>query len=223
MMDKAEMDLILGLAAHELGTTLTVLKSGIALLKNGDMDEEEEAEQLRELEAKADAMKELLDGIVALSTVDAGVWQDDEIIVQDTVDEVLLGLEHDALRKRLMMMTEGEDIAFKGSLWHFKRILATLLGNAIKFNEPEGEVVVSWYEEEGEDLGAFVLEVEDTGPGMSAEKMEGIFTRIGPSEGGMGVGLFFVREALSHMGGSISVELAEGGGCLFKVVLPFRR
>ena len=73
------------------------------------------------------------------------------------------------------------------------------------------------------DLGRdLILEVEDSGPGVAAERATAIFERGVSSKAseGHGVGLHLVRENLDALGGDITVGESELGGALFTVIIP---
>ncbi|MFG2785551.1 ATP-binding protein [Streptomyces prunicolor] len=72
---------------------------------------------------------------------------------------------------------------------------------------------------------AIVLRVSDTGPGISAEQRELVFTegwstKKPPAHGKRGLGLSLVRRLAERQGGSVNVGEADGGGAQFRVVLP---
>ncbi|MEP2025607.1 MAG: tetratricopeptide repeat-containing sensor histidine kinase [Reichenbachiella sp.] len=102
-------------------------------------------------------------------------------------------------------------------------IIRNLISNAIKFTPEEGRVSLS-IDKEGE-LG--VIEVKDSGIGISKEKLENLFSLKGTrsqwgtkGEKGIGLGLLLVHEFVELNNGRIEVESEEGKGTTFKVYLP---
>jgi signal transduction histidine kinase len=73
------------------------------------------------------------------------------------------------------------------------------------------------------DVGV-VVEVSDTGPGISdadVERLFGRFTRGGErSSEGFGLGLAIVRETVEVLGGSVSIGPRRGGGTIARIFLP---
>jgi signal transduction histidine kinase len=72
--------------------------------------------------------------------------------------------------------------------------------------------------------GGFTLEVEDTGPGVSAELRERIFFPFFTTRpAGSGIGLAWVQKAAAAHGGSVSVSDCSGGGARFTLHVPDER
>ena len=104
----------------------------------------------------------------------------------------------------------------------FRRVMANLIGNAVKFTS-DGEVVVNV----GSDDTAVIVSVEDTGVGISAEFLPFIFDRFSQeskgqarSNSGCGLGLAIARSLVEAMGGGMQVESEVGVGSKFTVHLP---
>lgn len=101
-----------------------------------------------------------------------------------------------------------------------RQILINLLGNAIKFTT-RGQV--SWRIRYAREFAA--LEIEDTGPGMSAEEIARVFEPFarGSSAGqmttGAGLGLTIAKMLTDLMGGEMSVQSTPGSGTVFRVRL----
>lgn len=112
-----------------------------------------------------------------------------------------------------------------GDAERIRQIINNLVDNAIKFT-PEGRIHVALYSEDSE---SFVIEVSDTGIGISSEEKEKIFDSFWQADGtitrdvnrGVGLGLSIVRKLTTLIGGTISVEAnTPDPGTTFKVILP---
>jgi CheY-like chemotaxis protein len=99
-----------------------------------------------------------------------------------------------------------------------KQVLINLLSNAIKYNQTGGTVVLDCA---GSTPGRIRLNVRDTGPGLSPEKLAQLFqpfNRLGQERGaeqGTGIGLVMSKQLVELMGGVLGVESSVGVGSVF--------
>jgi signal transduction histidine kinase len=102
------------------------------------------------------------------------------------------------------------------------QVLANLVRNALQFSPTASPVDVT--ARPGQDLGTVLIVVDDRGPGIPPERLPQLFDRFGeraPSEtGGLGVGLWIVRELLTAMDGDVRVERNADGGASLRVTVP---
>jgi PAS domain S-box-containing protein len=109
-----------------------------------------------------------------------------------------------------------------------RQVFINVLGNAVKFTEHGG--IHLRVRAELEDALAPVLrvEIEDTGPGISADEQGKLFrhfeqTKTGQQTGtGTGLGLAISREFIRLMGGDITVTSQVGKGSIFVISLPLK-
>jgi signal transduction histidine kinase len=102
-----------------------------------------------------------------------------------------------------------------------RRVVGNLVGNAIKFTAPDGEIRVS----AGNRDGRIVVEVADNGYGIAPEHHAKIFMKFGQVEGGharvgTGLGLTFARMAVEAHGGAIGLVSELEKGSTFWLTLP---
>jgi signal transduction histidine kinase len=105
-----------------------------------------------------------------------------------------------------------------------EKIVLNLLFNALKFT-PSGGSVDLIARREGEQL---VLQVKDTGMGISEKNLPYVFDRFWQADGsskrkyqGVGIGLALVKELVEIQGGKVTVESQEGKGTTFTIQLPY--
>ncbi len=102
-----------------------------------------------------------------------------------------------------------------------KQVLLNLLANAIKYNQPGGEVVLQCVLRRDK----IRLFVHDNGPGLTAEQQSRLFTpfeRMGVSSSqveGAGIGLALSKRLMLAMSGDIGMQTREGGGSSFWIEL----
>ena len=106
-----------------------------------------------------------------------------------------------------------------------QQILMNLVANAIKFT-PEGGEIFIIARRDGDRL---LLQVKDTGPGISPVEQQWIFepftsgSETGDAQAGSGLGLAIAKELTELHGGTIWVESEEGRGSTFTFTLPLRQ
>jgi len=107
-----------------------------------------------------------------------------------------------------------------------EQIVDNLLSNALRYTDEGGSVELRV----GERRGRAVLEVIDTGIGITAEDLPNVFDRFWRSDrsrsratGGAGIGLAVVRELVDAHDGDVAVESSAGAGTRFSVSLPALR
>lgn len=107
------------------------------------------------------------------------------------------------------------------------QILSNLLSNALKFTGRGGEVEVSSCRDTGDSVLTII--VRDTGTGIAPEHLPQIFERFyqghtkSGDQPGTGLGLFYTRELVELLKGSITVKSIPGEGTEFSVELPVTR
>ena len=108
-----------------------------------------------------------------------------------------------------------EVLANRASL---ERVIGHLIQNAIEATPRDGQVVVRLTK----GNGTAIIEVRDTGHGMSAEFIhERLFRPFESTKSaGMGIGVFESREYIHELGGQVEVASSEASGTTFRVILP---
>lgn len=176
-------------------------------------------------------MKALLDDLLDHAKLDAGRMS---IAVEDfnfrsALAQTLRLWQGPAAAKGLRLRIEGaRDVPawVRGDETRLRQILNNLLSNAVKFT-PAGSVTVrirTWAEEPRGH--ALVLEVVDTGPGMSPAQLARLFEPfdqtdegISARHGGTGLGLAISRHLAELMGGRLTVRSRKGEGATFVLSL----
>lgn len=105
------------------------------------------------------------------------------------------------------------------------RVLSNLLTNAFKFTSAGDRIILS----AGAVGSDVIAEVRDSGPGIPAQDLPGLFRRFQTGESahsvvrkkqGTGLGLAIAKSLAEAQGGSLTVESREGGGTVFRFCLP---
>jgi signal transduction histidine kinase len=123
----------------------------------------------------------------------------------------------------LVAHTPPSPIWVRSDRMKLDRILANLVGNAIKFTAQGGVTVTASVN----DDGTVLLEVADTGRGIAANALERIFEEFSQvdevkrdPQRGWGLGLAICRRLAGALGGRIEATSEPGNGSVFRVELP---
>lgn len=147
-----------------------------------------------------------------------------EFSLDALVGDIADGLRFDAQRKGLQLeVTAREPVRVRADEARIRQIVWNLAGNAIKFCESGGITMTLTRQ-----AGWAVLQVSDTGCGISANAMEKIFDRFEQVNaghagrvGGLGLGLWLAKTLTERHGGDIAVRSdGAGQGATFTVRLP---
>jgi len=109
-----------------------------------------------------------------------------------------------------------------------RQVFINVLGNAVKFTD-QGGISMRVHTDREEASGPYLLiEIEDTGPGISQDEQDQLFrhfeqTKTGRQAGtGTGLGLAISREFVRLMGGEITYNSQVGKGSVFVILLPLK-
>ncbi|MEX0332539.1 MAG: sensor histidine kinase [Puniceicoccaceae bacterium] len=115
-----------------------------------------------------------------------------------------------------------------GDSTRFGQVLTNLINNAIKYTEDGHVRVAARYEKLTGDSGRMIIDISDTGVGISAERLNTVFEPFNQSgketsaePDGNGLGLAISKRLVDLMSGSIMVVSDEGKGSTFTVTIPF--
>ena len=142
--------------------------------------------------------------------------------LSETVDECLKSMIPLAASKEIhLRSTPHEPVMIEGDAARLRQVLSNLLVNAIKFTPSGGLIETRLFRN---DSWA-VLEVSDTGEGISAQFLPHLFERrmqaVDKRFGGLGLGLSIVKHITELHRGSVSATSeGEGKGATFTVRLP---
>ncbi|HVE84971.1 MAG TPA: HAMP domain-containing sensor histidine kinase [Myxococcales bacterium] len=217
----AQRDEFLTVASHEMKTPVTSLAMQLKVLR-------------RELRGTASARMDLIDrqmsriiGLISrlldVSRLAEGGLQLDltEMDLSAAARDIAERLEPEMARERCALRVDApEPVVGRWDPLRVEQVVVNLCANAAKF--APGTAVDLSVRAEGSEA---VLAVADRGVGIAAEDLDRIFgkyERAAPSSdyGGLGLGLYVVREVVRAFGGRVEVQSAPGQGSTFTVRLP---
>ncbi len=214
----------LSMLIHDIKAPLTVILGYVELLS----DSPDSLAMLEETLPRIRESGELIHGLVCnfldLSRIEAGRLRLDprSVDLDDLVREAIEQYAPRATRKSIALVyTPGGLAPFPADALQLDRVIANLLGNAIKYTPAGGTVTVAT----ALQAGRAALTVKDTGPGIPAELLPHLFQKYRRAREsrrveGTGLGLFIAKTISEAHGGSIEVDTAPGAGSTFTVRLP---
>ncbi|MBQ8638684.1 MAG: GHKL domain-containing protein [Lachnospiraceae bacterium] len=213
-------------ASHELKTPLTAIRGYAELLQSGmAQDEDTKNMFLNRIHREVEGMTELVNDILKISRLETKETTPCMETLQVTVlaEEIVSKLQPAAAAAGVSIQMKCESAEFYMNRTHFEEIVSNLISNAIKYNQSDGRVNLDVRRQKDR----LVIEVEDTGIGISPEDQSRVFERFfrvdkGRSKriGGTGLGLSIVKHTVGYYGGSITLRSKPGEGSCFTVTLP---
>jgi signal transduction histidine kinase/ligand-binding sensor domain-containing protein/CheY-like chemotaxis protein len=221
--------------SHELRTPLNAILGFTRLMtRDSDLNNVQQ-DRLDIINRSGEHLFDMINDILSLSKIEAGRVE----LKQEQFD--VTKLLHDA-EQMMKSRAEGRGLKFnseldsalppyvQGDAGKLRQVLINLLGNAVKFTETGDIWLRARSQPIPEDPGRVMLqiEVQDTGPGIPADKLDEIFEsfvrldHVQLVEGGTGLGLSITKTLLDMMNGEIEVESRPGQGSLFIVKVPFQ-
>jgi signal transduction histidine kinase/HAMP domain-containing protein len=210
-------------AAHELRTPLTTIIGAVEVLQAGAKDDPLERDRfLTHIEREAARLARLARALLTLARAHAG---QERPRVEAVPLAALLQEAADDLRPQDGVAVDVEcppELLASLNPDLLEQVLRNLGENAAKYT-PSGRVVLRAYAQ-GTSI---VVEVEDTGVGMSAETQQHVFDRFFRGQDrdaeGFGLGLAIVRQSVRSLGGHIELDSAPGEGTRVRIVLEHVR
>jgi signal transduction histidine kinase/CheY-like chemotaxis protein len=217
--------------SHVLRTPLNVITglTGIQLQKANPPETEETFLQIQH---QSERLLIIINDILDLSNADSGemVVASMEIDIASLIIDIA---QHVLIEKDLekttfnLMVDENLPCVLIGDDARLKQIIHIMLNNAFKFT-PEGSVTLWFKSEKREQDHYLIIDVSDTGVGMSKNQVDNLFdserSRYN-EEGtiqGVGLGLVVLQRVVQIMSGTIVVESEKNKGSTFTVRLPIR-
>jgi signal transduction histidine kinase/CheY-like chemotaxis protein/HPt (histidine-containing phosphotransfer) domain-containing protein len=217
--------------SHEIRTPLNGILGFADLLRRGaDSDQSTRDEWLRIIHSSGRHLLELINDILDLSKIEAGHMEFERVRCSphQIISEVLSVLRVRAQEKCLSLecrWTSGVPETILTDPVRLRQLLMNLVGNAIKFTERGGIKMLATVSPDSAEP-CLVIEVHDTGIGIPAERIDGVFSPFEQSDnsitrrfGGTGLGLTISRHIARGLGGEITVESEPGRGSVFRVTI----
>lgn len=213
-------------ASHELRTPLSVLRGELESLAQSREMKPQARETLGSMLEEVDRLAEIVEGLLALSRLDAGEATSEWVrfdlaeLASTTADQMSLLAED----KNITVVREASTgLIVEGDRSRIKQVIVNLLDNAIKYTPNGGSVRISVTR----DGQSAVLDVTDTGIGIPPGALPHVFERFfrveesrSREQGGAGLGLSIVKSICAAHGAEVEVTSEPGKGSRFRVRQP---
>ena len=212
--------------SHELRNPITIIGGyNRRLMRHADNLTDDQRRQLLIVEDEIRRLGQLLTDLVAITRAEISSQNLDcePLCIADLVQQAIALVEPSAQPRIVVIPPEGVDsqsIEVFADRDALLQCLVHLINNACQYSPPASPV----------ELGCLcqaervVLQVRDHGPGVPMEERELVFERFrrggnSVESSGSGIGLALVQTLITSMGGSVSIDDAEGGGAVFGLAL----
>lgn len=214
--------------SHEFKTPINAINGFANLLLSGTVTPEEQTSYLQVIARESDRLAHLATNTLLLNRLDSQQFLERApLSLDEQLRQAILMLEAQWGAKDIELVLDLPRVVVCGNEHLLAEVWVNLLGNACKFTEPGGRVWVRLRVEQGagERAGVAVVEVGDTGIGMTPEQCARVFDRYYQADesrrtSGHGLGLAIAWRIVELSGGSIRVESTPGQGSTFIVTLP---
>lgn len=214
--------------SHEIRTPMNGVVSMAELLRDTDLDEEQQM-YANTIRSSGEALLVIINDVLDFSKIEAGKLElhEESFDLNAMVREIFRLLQPSIASKDLELRLDY-DIFLPprviGDRGRIRQILTNLIGNAVKFTD-EGHVIVHVLAvppmDQNETLNVSFV-VEDTGVGIALEKQEHVFGEFNQvedeanrSHDGTGLGLAITKRLIGMMGGEMWLESTVGRGSAF--------
>lgn len=212
--------------SHDLKMPLTLMKGYVTMLSMVGSMNDQQKEYLRKITESSDQMVRLVDNVLDLGRIEAGLGlQLEKIDIGSIIMEVVDSYKPQALNQQVSLGCDIDNdlspITIDPTL--IRQAIANLIDNAINFTPALGKVRVCASQVNGVQR----IIVEDSGVGISTTDQARLFEkfyRVQKKETnaglGSGLGLAIVKSVVEQHGGRVYVESRLGVGSTFTIELP---
>ncbi|HYO59841.1 sensor histidine kinase [Archangium sp.] len=224
-------DEFMSVASHELRTPLSALQLQLQSLQRllqkvgAEILEGRITEKLGTAVRQTERLAKLIDSLLDVSRIARGKLelQLENFDLADAVREVAERFRDEAAREGCELNISSQPVTGRWDRLRIEQVITNLVSNSLKYGP--GKPITLSVAPLGEGLAT--ITVEDEGIGIEPDKVKRIFNRFEravPTRhyGGLGLGLYIVRQIVQEHRGQVEVESRPGAGSRFVVTLPRR-
>lgn len=220
---------LLHMVAHDMRGPLMTFQTGVGLVQHRLATEPapEVKDVLERMHRQTEAMQALVDGLLDVEAIENGSRRlaRRPVDLRAVVEQVIERFQESARRKKITLEWAAPvgSHRVEGDLVAIRQVLENIVNNALKYSPLGGRVSLRLVELPDR----LQFEVQDSGPGISADEFPqlfGKFSRLSarPTDGesSHGLGLYIVDQLLKGMKGKVWCESQLGRGSTFYITLP---
>ena len=219
-------DQFLAMLGHELRNPLAAISGATTLLETPDADGDRQQRSVAIISRQNRHLRQIVDDLLDVSRMLVGKIElvNAPLDLTDCVKNCVEALRTTEAGSKAGISIQAQPAWINGDAVRVEQILNNLLGNALKFSAPDGEIRVRVEEQSGRAL----VSVEDKGSGMTPELLARVFDPFvqGPApadrmQSGLGIGLALVRQLVQlHHGEITALSAGPGLGSTFTFWIP---
>lgn len=205
-------------ASHDLRQPLHAIALYLPLIEKR-METEEGRDMVLSVRKSCESMRTLLDSLLDISKLDAGVIQPNisDVAIIDIMDQLAMEFAPQAASAGIDLRVVPVDYRVRSDAILLQRILRNLLSNALRYTS-QGKILMGARRRNGK----IRIEVWDTGAGIAEEEQARIFEEFyqasnasGAQGGGLGLGLAIIDRLVRLLGHQITMRSWPGKGSVF--------
>jgi PAS domain S-box-containing protein len=210
-------------AAHEFRTPLSIINSSTYIMTLSDQQKRREV-KAKQIEQQVLRITKLVDMLLKMVSLETNREQSTSIDVGDLLRSVCAEIQLVSPASNIRCKAELDHLLIEGTREDIYEAIWQLLDNAVRYTPAEGQITAKTMREDQH----LIIEVEDTGIGISEEALPHIFETFwredaAHSTPGFGLGLSIVKKITERHGGRIEVKSVPNAGTNMRIILPSKR
>lgn len=221
--------------SHDIRTPINGILGMLTICEKNQGDLEKQKDCREKIRISAEHLLSLINDVLDISKLESGTFSlaQEQFDIRDVLENCMTILRPQAEEQGICLEESRENLQHTrliGSPLHLRQILINIIGNAIKYNRPNGKIFVCTEElSSKEGFAEYRFVIEDTGIGMGEEFKKHLFEPFTQeskdartSFKGAGLGMSITKKLVDKMGGTIEVESELEKGSVFKVTLSIQ-
>ncbi len=215
--------------SHECKAPLAAILSSAEMIQSVPNIPDTIKNHVQMIDSEVSRMSRLIGDLLLLSSIDAGNWpfHMEEINIDTLLINLYTKFEQICRKKNILLQLNISDECFPplySDADRLNQIISIFLDNAVSYSPSESEISLNASVEKNE----LVITIIDHGIGISSKDKPFIFNRFYQCDKSrtqrehFGLGLSIADELVNKLEGKIQLFDTAGGGCTFKIFLPFR-